>query len=165
MFRRVLNLLLAALILVSPGQYAAHAHHGDDLAEPNDHAMRPHFHLGNHGHHHTDHGEECHGHHSRDKHWDGCNRCNDCANACLLVDPSFSDHDSSAVFIPAGVTRIRDGGVVRLPSITDFAPLAIQPLPQQHNEWQLRSVSPRGEPPSSLDWSCPLYLRTLSLRI
>ena len=85
---RLLSILLIPLFVL--GHALPHSHAGSGMAEPDDHAARPHWHLfGGHSSDHCDHDQECHGHdHEGDVDSDGGD---------VLSTPD--DHDSDAVYL------------------------------------------------------------------
>ena len=148
-------------MLVNQGLCFAHSHHATDIAEPESHASRPHFHFGGHGHQtHDHHADHSHGHDSDrdpppDDHNGGC---------APFIRPAV-DHDADAVYCTGTVTLAQDGRTLAVVSATYFAASAILQVTHQNDDWLLRPGPLRGQPASVFDAACPIYLRTLSLRI
>ncbi len=153
MIRRFVCLLLVPLLLANQGICYAHSHHGADFAESEDHASRPHFHFGGHDHHKSTHD------HNADH--SGCDHSHDDHDADLppAIAPA-GDHDADAVYCADAVTFARDGNTVIVLSAKDAAAIALR-VADQSDDWLLRL----GQPPSIFDAACPIFLRTLSLRI
>ncbi len=147
-------------MLANQGLGLAHAHLGGSFAEPDGHGARPHFHIGNATHdaltHDADHSHEEHTSHARgdDEH-----------KAALVrsVSPA-SEHDSNAVYCGESTPfalRIRPERNFVEKDVTSSAILHVV----SHSD-RLLDLGRRGsQPPSIVGLACPIYLRTLSLRI
>jgi hypothetical protein len=156
MIRRFVYLLLVALMLANQGFTVAHSHHGTDVAEPESHASRRHFHLGGHTHHEASHAD---GHLAAHSH----TQQSDC-NLPPAMMP-LGDHDADAVYFAATVTLARGGTTPIIVPAKLIALAAILGVAEQSND-RLPHLGPiRGQPSSDFDTACPIYLRTLSLRI
>ena len=75
------------------------------------------------------------------------------------------DHDADAVYCAEAVTFARDGNSVIVPLTKYVAVVAMLHGADQSDDWLLRLGPLRGQSPSVFDTACPIYLRTLSLRI
>ncbi len=163
MIRQFFCLLLVLLMLANQGLCFAHAHHAADVAEPEGHASRPHFHVAGHGHHessHDHHADQSHGQcpgpdHRPDDH--------DAARPAAIAP--VDDHDADAVYRADAVTFARDGSSAIVLSAKCVAVAAIVHGADQSDDKLLRLGPLRGQSPSVFDAACPIYLRTLSLRI
>ncbi|MDA1049356.1 MAG: hypothetical protein O3C40_02610 [Planctomycetota bacterium] len=163
MFRRLLCLLLVALMLASQGLRPAHSHRGADFAEPEGHDSRSHFHVGGHTHHHSQHHSAQGSDHSQGDHAPRVPPFD--AHDATLVRSLLpaGDHDASAVYRAETETFARDGNSVRVLA-ENVAPSAILRVANR-SDGLLRLGPLRGPPASIFDGACPIYLRTLSLRI
>lgn len=163
MIRRFLPVLLVFLVLANQGLSLAHAHRGIGDAGPDSRTTRPHFHVGGHVHHdgiHTHH----HPGHSRSDHSDRTQHSGDHGTMLPSFCSPLGEHDSDAVYCGESVTIVRDGEPVRISSTSDFATVPIVEV-ASHCDWLLRAGSLHGPPTSEFGTACPLYLRTLSLRL
>ena len=160
MIRRFFCLLLVPLMLANQGLCFAHTHHGMDIAEPEGHAARPHFHFGGHGQHGSTHDDHHHGDHSGRDH-----RSDEHDAALPPAHAPIGDHDGDAVYCAEAVTFARDGNSVTVLSPKYFAVAAILHSADQSDDRLVRLGPLRGQPASVFDAACPIYLRTLSLRI
>ena len=161
MIRRFLCLLLVPLMLVNQAMCFAHSHHGTDIAEPEGHASRPHFHFGDHGHHDSNRDHKHHAKQSHGEHFGHHPRSDEHDAAFPLEITSVSDHDANAVYFTETVTIARDGNSVVVLSSKYVTVAAILRVAEPSDDWSLRL----GQPASVFDTACPIYLRTLSLRI
>ena len=164
MIHRLLCLLLVSLMLANQGLCLAHSHHGTDVADPAGHASLPHFHVGDHDHHDSTPSHDQQSDPSHDNPSDR-NRPSDEHNATLPTTRAPNgDHDADAVYYAETVIFARAGY-----STSDFlaknvALAAIFQMASQGNE-ALRVGPICGQLPSIFEAACPIYLRTLSLRI
>ncbi|MCH8045461.1 MAG: hypothetical protein IID44_17260 [Planctomycetes bacterium] len=165
MIRRLFRLLLVPLMLANQGLCVAHAHHGTDVAEPEGHAARSHIHLGGRSQPDSTNDHEHHGDHSHGDH-SGCDHRPDKHDAALpsAIAP-IGEHDADAVYGMETIILARNGRTVTVVSTTNFAASAILRVTHQSDDWLVRLGPLRGQPPSVFDAACPIYLRTLSLRI
>lgn len=163
MIRRLFTLLLVFLMLANQGLCLAHVHHANELAEPEGHAARPHFHVGGHVHRDRAHDHQ----HADDSHPDHLDSVPDSGNRGATFSPATStgsEHDSDAVYCGESVTIARIGNSVDVLPDNDVAGIGILHAAIQDDG--SRHIGPlRCQPPSVLDAACPIYLRTLSLRI
>jgi len=149
MIHQTLCLLLIPLMLANQGLLFAHAHHGTDITEPGGHMSRTHFHAGNHD-HHTDCSQE---------------DDTDSADDRELFLRSAVDHDADAIYCTATVSLAQGGRKVNAVLTTSYTASHLLQVVNQNENWLLRLGPSSGQPPSVFDTACPLYLRTLSLRI
>lgn len=159
MIRRFLCLSLIPLILANQGLCMAHAHHGNDMAEPEHQAQRPHIHIGGHGEdvstaHHSDHSHSDHPRHVR-----GSDEY-DAALPSAVVP--VGEHDSDAVYCAESVNLARVAESV-LPAKNVTVSVIFHVAHQSEGLPRLGRLP--GQPPSLFVAACPIYLRTLSLRI
>lgn len=158
MVRRFLCLLLIPLMLANQGLCLGHVHRGSDSAEPEDHESRPHFHLS--GHHDTTHDHQ-HSGHSHDEPADDSDEHD--GPLAPAMSP-FGSHDSDAVYCTTPWTGTREAKSAGVVLAKYVAVIAVDHL-ADHSDRLLRLGSVRGQPASVFDAACPIYLRTLSLRI
>ncbi|HUG67135.1 MAG TPA: hypothetical protein VMM76_05265 [Pirellulaceae bacterium] len=163
MIRRFFTLLLIVLMLANQGLCLAHVHHGDDCVVPDGHDSRSHFHLGGHVHHHGDHSHEPVGQ-SHSDHSASAPSSGKCDEVTLSTSAPVGEHDSDAVYCGEQTTIACTGNLSNiLPDkhVAEFANFQVVP---QHDD--SRHLAPsRIQPPSVFAAACPIYLRTLSLRI
>lgn len=162
MIRRLFTLLLIFLMLANQGLCLSHTHHGNGIAEPEDHGVRPHIHIGGHDHHKHHHGDHSHaGHSHSESRADSDEHDVAFPPTCLPVD----DHDSDAVYLGERVTTARrSGSSETVHPEKDVAGSSIVMVANQCD--RLGHCGPiRGQPPSVFDTDFPIYLRVLSLRI
>lgn len=157
MTRRILNLLLAVSMLANQAICHAHTHKGMSLAEIAEHAQHPHFHL--HGHDHVHHKHTQHSPYPATT-----EPTSDSAESELrhvTVVPTF-DHEADAVYLPgpASLAFQRDSGGSEFSKAFIHAVLL---LTAEEGYEQPRATHP--PPRAAFVWSCPIYLRILSLRI
>lgn len=163
MIPRLICRLLVLLMLANHGLCLAHAHHGTDFAEPEGHGLRAHFHVGGDVQHHSSHNHNRHAEHSRvdrSGHVPGSEE----HDALPPVISPADEHDSDALYCAEPVTFARDGKRVTALSAKDVAMVAILGVANQ-GDGLLRLGPLRGQPPSVFEAACPIYLRTLSLRL
>ena len=163
MRRRFLCLLLVPLMLANQGLCFSHTHRGTDVSEPEGHASRPHFHFGSHGQH-----DSTHDHDADHSHGDNSGRDQRSDDHGTAVPPSIAplgDHDADAVYCVEAATIARDENSVIVLSAKYVAVAAVLYIAQQSDVSLLRVGLIRGRPPSVFAAACPIYLRTLSLRI
>lgn len=160
MFRRSLSFLLVSLLLGNQCLSVAHAHLGSDFAEPEGHGARPHFHLGGHAHEELDqHSGHAHGDHPG--HASGVNEHD--ATAARAVAP-LGEHDSDAVYCGQSTLFPRNLDSPSILVAKCSAAFAVLDVVSQGD--RLLRPGPLSSQLSSLfDEACPIYLRTLSLRI
>ena len=153
--RRVLSLLLIPLLLASQGLCFVHTHQGTHTGEPDGHSSRPHFHVHGVAEHHHHHADHSHRHDAGDDHEEP---------AVPAIEP-VADHDADAVYCSETVVigtgrQSRSELTLKQLIAASFwqspATLDIDPL----NRGNL-SV----HPPPLCATRCPIYLRTLSIRI
>ena len=154
MIRRFLCLLLVPLMLTTQGVCFVHSHHA---AEPESHALRPHFHFGGHGHNESTHDHDHHADHSSHDPRPGEH---DAALSPAIVP--IGDHDADAVYFGEAVTIARHDGNSVIVLLTKYIAVAAILRVSDQSESSLRRLA---HPPSVFDAACPIYLRTLSLRI
>jgi len=160
MFRRSISFLLASLLLANQCLSVAHAHPGSDFAEREGHDARPHFHLGSHA-HEALHQHSDHRHNDHLGHASGVNEYD--ASAVQGVVP-FGEHDADAVYCGQSTLFPRSLGSLRPFVEKDSVAFAI--LDVMHQKDRLLRAGPLNSQLSSVfDEACPIYLRTLSLRI
>lgn len=165
MIRRFFCLLLVPLMLANQGLLFAHAHHGTDVGEPEGHASRPHFHFRGHGHHDSTHNHSQHSDHSHGDPSMDVPASDEYDDALPPVVSPVGEHDSDAVYGVETVTVARDGNSVSVLSAKYVAVAVIFRVVDQSDDYLLRLGPLRGQPESVFDTACPIYLRTLSLRI
>ena len=163
MMRRFICLCLVPLLLLGQGSFSVHAHGPGEGAEPDSHASKPHFHLGDHESSHSENHDVAHSH-TLHTHRDRSDDADDVALP-TTVTPS-RDHDANAVYLPEAVTLARSGNPLsvvpaKLIAQTGIFGTAII----QSNDRPLRLGLIRGQPASVFDAACPIYLRARSLRI
>ena len=165
MIRRFLCLLLVPLMLANQGLCFAHSHHGTDVAVPEGHASRSHFHSGGDGRPDSTNDQKHHGDHSHGDH-SGYDHGSDEHDAALppAIAPA-GDHDADVVYGTETITLARNGRTVTVVSTIDLSASAILRVTHQTDDGSLRVGPLRGQPASVFDAACPIYLRTLSLRI
>jgi len=162
MIRRFVCLVLVVVMLANQGLFVAHSHHAAEGSEPDRHASRPHFHLGDQSKPHAvDHDTtDSHTHHS-----DCDRRTGDHERGLPPSVASLGDHDADAVYFAGAVTLVRDGVSPNVHPAKFIALVAMLGVADECNDKLLRLGPIRGQPSSVFDAACPLYLRTLSLRI
>lgn len=161
----MIRLLLVPLMLANQGLCFAHTHHGTDVAVPEGHASRSHFHLGCDGRPDTTNDQQ---HHADRSHGDHSGHDHGSAERDAALPPAITptgDHDADVVYGTETITLARNGSTVTLISTIDLAASAILRVTEQTDDGLLRAGPLRGQPPSVFDAACPIYLRTLSLRI
>jgi hypothetical protein len=157
MIRPFLTLLLVPLMLANQGLCFAHSHHDTNIVESEGHASRSHFHTGDHDHEskndHADHSQRQHSDRTPSSEHDG-------GDHPTLIQSS-TDHDADAVYSPEAATlaHFRQTVIIDLP--LGLVSSAIVQTTHHDGNWLLL----RGQPTSVFDTACPIYLRTLSLRI
>lgn len=164
---RWVSLVLIPLLLVGQSFGMAHTHQGTGVAEPKDHAARPHFHThgGNgrrHHHHHHSYGNTTANGLGRVKHRHH-GEAHESPEAASWR--SAADHDDDAVYVSTAVTL----GVGRRLAADDSGAQAIVGLDAGTTEKTWERATDNGlvlglPPPVPLS-RIPLYLRNLSLRI
>ena len=139
-------------MLANQGLCLGHVHRGRDFAQPEGHNSRPHLHFGGHDLHAHD---EATGHIS-----DSGIPKRALAAAIVFV----SEHDSDAVYFSDMLNGTREATLATVVLAKYVATAAVGHL-ADHSDRLLRLGSVRGQPASVFDAACPIYLRTLSLRI
>jgi len=155
MTRRFFCLLLVSLMLANQSLCVAHTHHGTGVAEPEGHASQSHFHFGGLGQHKLAQDQELHADHS----------CDDEGHAALSNIAPISNHDIDAVYCGEAAAVARDGTSVIVLLAKYVAVVAIHCVTDHNNDSLLRLSSLRGQSLSVFETACPIFLRTLSLRI
>ena len=164
MIGRFFRLLLVPVMLANQGLLHAHAHRGTDVAEPEGHASRPHYHIGGHGHRHSandeDQAEHSHGHDSdRDAPPDDHD-----GGSQSFIRPMV-DHDADAVYRAESIAVARSGRRVTVVPATFVGVSGIHRVAHRNDDSLLRFGPSLGRPASVFDAALPIYLRTLSLLI
>ncbi len=96
--RGILSLLLILLIVL--GQGLSHSHAGTGVAEPTDHAARPHIHLSvGHSHHHHHDGNDHHDH-------DDVSELEDVTTVALGWVSDVVDHDGDAIYLAQSASTL-----------------------------------------------------------
>jgi hypothetical protein len=164
MIRRFVCLSLVAVMLANQGLLFAHVNHAADGPEPAGHNSRSHFHLGGHDHHttaHVDNHKATHSHH----HGDVDRETGEYDGELPSTVMPLGDHDANAIYCAEAVALARD----RATSITFPAKcvwgVSSLCVADRSDDRLLRLGPIRGQPASVFDTACPIYLRTLSLRI
>jgi hypothetical protein len=164
MIRRFLCLLLVPLMLANQGLCLAHSHQGTDVAEPAGHASRPHLHVVGHSHHESTYGQKHDGNQSHDDHAGGNQRSGDSDAAVTLTSAPIGGHDTTAVYFSKALDFARDTtSVIVFEKFGDVP--AILAIAHQNDDRARHYCPGRGQQASFFDAACPIYLRTLSLRI
>lgn len=159
MIRRFSHFLLILLMLANQGLCLAHTHQGRGLAEPKGHASRPHFHFGGHKHHDASHGHDAH--HRHQHHSDRQKLTDRRPTVHSRVIAPSCEHDADAVYISNEVPRSRVGSPTIVPPSKWVAGVFHLDRAAQNNDRLLCL----DQPLSALDAGCPIFLRTLSLRL
>lgn len=161
MFRRIVCLLLALLIVANQGLSLAHVHRGTDVDEPDDHAGHPHLHVGSHTQtgltRQSDHSHDDQGRH---QHTEVDEKS---AMLVLAISPD-GDHDSDAVYCGESASFVRDLDSTNASVEKDLVPSVMARVADQC-DGSLCLGPLRGRSPSAYAAACPIYLRMLSLRI
>ena len=158
MIRRFLCLLLVPLMLANQDLCFGHVHGGSDFAEPKDHESRPHYHFGGQN-------DRAHDHqHSGRSHEEPTEDSDEQEGSRLAIISPIGSHDSDAVYCTELLTGAREGNSARIVSAKHVAGSNLGHL-ADHRDRLLRRGQLRGQPMSLFDAGCPIYLRTLSLRI
>ncbi len=165
MTRRFICLLLVPLLLANQGLAVAHSHYAADIVEPEGHGLRPHFHVGGHDHHNSAHAHEHVAAHSHSHHSDGDRESDQPDEALPPAIVPLADHDVDAMYFAGAVTLARGAATPSVVPAKFIALAAILDVAESSNDTLLRLGPIRGQLPSVLDAACPIYLRTLSLRI
>ncbi len=160
MFRRSLSLVLVSLLLANQCLAVTHAHLGSDFAEPESHGARPHFHLGGHAHEESDQ----HSEHPHADHPGHAPRVDEHDPSAVRAVTLLGEHDSDAVY--CGQTTLFPRNLESPSILVAKCSVAFAVLDVVSQRDRLLRPGPRSSQPSSLfDEACPIYLRTLSLRI
>lgn len=162
MYRRVVSLLLLPGLLLTQSAALGHSHGG---SQPAGHDLRPHFHAAPTS---AGHGHGCH-HHGPDGHHHPHATADDGPGPDTRTPPAGpqSDHDSSAVYT-AGVDLVAHQ---RSSADTDPAGFVQWTIAWLNLSTTFLSASPphevanRTHPPPDSGYSCPLYVRHLTLLI
>lgn len=156
MTRRVVSLLLVPLVLASQGLCLAHTHLGTQAPAASGHAARPHFHVHDSGDHHQHHAG--HGHHH-----DGADDPED-ELPVTSVAP-IDDHDADAVYCPEAVVLSTGRHAKANLAAKLFGAAPVVWMDHTLVVATLRLAHRWSQPPPFRDSHCPIYLRTLSLRL
>lgn len=156
MTRRVVSLLLVPLVLASQGLCLAHTHLGTQVPAASGHAARPHFHVHDGVDHHQHHAGHGHNHDGADDREDEL--------PVTAVAP-IDDHDADAVYCPEAVTLStgRHSKVELLAKLFGAAPVVL--MGNTLVDANLCFAHQWSQPVTFRDSHCPIYLRTLSLRL
>jgi hypothetical protein len=163
MRRRIVSLLLLPLVLANQAMCLAHTHHGTDVAEPDGHCDRPHFHYprADHGHDQADHRHDTrHSHEPHSRH----HHRSDATARPQAVTP-VDAHDDNAIYCGDGGTPAVGRGSLKVSPVERLLRTAILPEPAHADNCLPRAGPLRAEPLLAFETGCPIYLRTLSLRI
>jgi hypothetical protein len=173
MVRHVISLFLMPLMLANQGPCLAHTHHAS-LTEPLDHASRPHIHLACHGHNdavqshdhaaaHTHDHHADHSHHSAQQPDEGADEW---ASESPQAGSSAPEHEHDAVYfaVTTPITSKADWNGGRRADDQPFGWMLYVPSPDEDNVF-LRLGPRTGLPTALMDADCPIFLRTLSLRL
>ncbi|WP_145363786.1 hypothetical protein [Stratiformator vulcanicus] len=130
--------LFSAVGIVLSGLALPHAHGSAAVGEPDDHAHRPHFHFGQHGH------CDCHEHGEHDD-----------------ENTPAPPHDDDAVYVDGDLIAATSG--VKVPSVLETSPLwmAMEVADSSPSRIGWRVALRRPPDRDAL----PVYLRTESLRL
>ena len=165
MVRQFIRLMLVPLLLASQGM--AHAHHGIDGNGPDEHASHPHFHAGGHSNEAGAHVHDGATHASDQSHGDHSGHAieadeNDAA--VVRADFPLGEHDSDAVYRGDSGPCARDSNSTNAGIDKDAAPSIIACVAHQGDAMQSQGLL-CGQLPLPFFVACPIYLRTLALRI
>ena len=153
--RRVLSLMLIPLVLAGQGLCFAHTHQGTHTGEPDGHSTRPHFHIHGVAEHHRHQADHSHHHDAGDDQEE---------SAVSAIEP-IADHDADAVYctetVAIGANRQSKSEltVKQLISVLFWQSPAIVEIST------VNRGNSSGRPPPLCAARCPIYLRTLSIRI
>ncbi len=169
MIRRVISLLLMPLMLANQGLCLAHAHHD---SQPPDHASRPHIHSGSHSHGDADHGHDHDAVHAPDNDADHSHEsahhpdegAAELVTATPVLRTSAPDHEHDAVYfaVTTPITLKTDSAVKRL---ADDQAAGWMLCVEASEGTAIRPWPVVGPPLALFDADCPIFLRTLSLRL
>lgn len=165
MFRRFFCLLLVSLMLANQGLCFAHAHHGTGVAEPEGHATQSHFHFGDLYQRKSAHDRDHHADHSDGDHSGRDHRSEDDGPAAPSEVTPIDNHDANAIYGTEAVAVAHDGNSKIVLLAKYVAVAAIPRVTAQSDDSMLRLSSLHGHSLSVFDADCPIFLRTLSLRI
>ena len=153
--RRIISLLLIPLLLAGQGLCVAHTHQGTHTGEPDGHSARPHFHVygvAEHHHHQADHSH----HHDADDDQE--------ESAVPAIEP-VADHDADAVYcsetVAIGAGRQSKSEL----TLKQLIAVSFWQSPATPDIDPVNRGNSSGRPPPLCAARCPIYLRTLSLRI
>ncbi len=160
MLRRVLTMLLIIPLLGSQLPALPHTHADTGMAEPEDHASRPHVHMHRQVGHHHHHGS------SHQHHYPASTEptVDDLDNAASVALSATQDHDYDAVYLPNALTFGMNRKSVETESPQHVVALRTLECSTPTSEDTLASSLSPHPPPGGV-FRLPLYLRTLSLRI
>lgn len=161
MLRRVLITILIFPLLGSQVPAMPHSHAGTAMAEPEDHAARPHVHLHLHGHNHHHSGGQGHQHHAPHVQ---PKMVKSSSNVATVAIGLAGDHDDDAVYLPEDSTYSPTGKSVSWQSFSQITGMLNLDISVSEST-TAQSEGMFSRPPPGSTWSSPLYLRTLSLRI
>lgn len=157
MTRRFVCFLLVAVMLANQGLVFAHVHHAADGPGPDGQNARSHFHLGGHDDHEAPHSVIHRGNvDGETREHDG-----DLPSAARPV----GDHEANAIYCAETVALAQRGATPVIVPATCVWGVASLAVDVQSDDSLLRLGPIRGQPASVFDAACPIYLRTLSLRI
>lgn len=159
MIRRIVSLLLVPLLLANQGLAVAHSHHAADVAEPAGHGARPHFHVGGHDHHNSAHNHEHVAVHAHS------HRGHDPDETLPSAIVPLEDHDADAMYFAGAVTLARGAITPSIVPAKFIVLAAVLGVAERSSDRLLRLGPICGQPRPDSDTACPIYLRTLSLRI
>lgn len=151
-------------MLANQGLLCAYVHHAADGPESAGHDSRSHFHLGGHDHHttaHVDNHKATHSHHHGDVDRETGEHDGDLPPTVVPL----GDHDANATYCAETVALARDRATpITFPAkcVWNVSGLCVA---DHIDNGLLRPGPIRGQPASVFDAACPIYLRTLSLRI
>jgi hypothetical protein len=164
MIRRLVCLLLVSSMFANQGLCFAHAHQGADIEEPEGHASRPHFHTGGHVHHHSTHSHDHHANHSHGHRGINVTESDENGDTQLQAILPVGQHDSDALYCGESVTLARNGNSVTVLAEKDVSTAVLLRV-SNLGDGLLRLGPLRGQPPAVFEAACPIYLRTLSMRL
>ena len=151
-------------MLANQGLLFAHVHHAADGPEPAGHNSQSHFHLGGHDDHdaaHVDNHEATHSHHHGDVDCETSEHDGDLPSTVMPL----GDHDANAIYCSETVALARDGATLVVLPAKRASVVSGFYVAEQSDDRLLRLGPIRGQPASVFDAACPIFLRTLSLRI
>ena len=157
MVRRFANLLLVLLVVANQGVSLAFAHSHDDNAANHATGAAPHVHVGEHSHHGHDH----HHHGGDHSHSEPLDHSDADDQTDLSLDSPVADHDSDAVYCGESFLAARSNSELTVGAIR-CACGTIRPV---CDDCMVEQRPRAASAPPLVTSTCPVYLRTLSLRI